>query len=83
MFTGYVEASVTNGGISQPNKWHGGEHPMWLVMGRGTLTNDRYSQFGAGGVDNFFDFWLPFISNEIRRQVGVRRVGRGLERACA
>ena len=31
------------------------------------LLADRKSQFGAGWVDSFFDYWLPFFVDEVRR----------------
>merc|ERR1719379_761435 len=41
--TGWVEASISTGGKSQPHKKFGGEHPMWLVSGRSQLTSGRDS----------------------------------------
>lgn len=75
-FTGYVEASVSNGGSYQSDKIHGGEHPMWLLTSRSPMLSSRKSKFGVGWIDNFFDYWLPFFVFEIRKIVG------GVEYAC-
>jgi len=66
-FTGWVEASITDGQPSQPEKNRGGEHPMWLVTSRSPLLSDRKSKTGTGWIDNFFDKWLPTIVDEIRK----------------
>mmetsp|Transcript_9503 Transcript_9503/g.30368 ORF Transcript_9503/g.30368 Transcript_9503/m.30368 type:complete len:440 (+) Transcript_9503:70-1389(+) len=66
-FTGWVEASVSNGQKSQLDKFHGGEHPMWLVTSRSPLLSRRTSWFGPGMIDRFFDYWLPFFVFEVRR----------------
>ena len=68
-FTGYVEASISTGGISEPDKFHGGEHPMWLVTSHSPLLNNRKSLVGVGWIDDFFDFWLPFFVKEVRTMV--------------
>jgi hypothetical protein len=65
--TGWVEASVSNGLPSQPEKRHGGEHPMWLVTGKTPLTAGRDSWTGSGMIDAFFDYWLPAFVHEMRR----------------
>merc|ERR1719245_575259 len=52
--TGWVEASVSTGLPSQPNKKHGGEHPMWLVTGRSPQVAGRESWTGSGMIDAFF-----------------------------
>eukprot|EP00658_Telonema_sp_P-2_P006565 TRINITY_DN12483_c0_g4_i7.p1 TRINITY_DN12483_c0_g4~~TRINITY_DN12483_c0_g4_i7.p1 ORF type:complete len:373 (+),score=86.29 TRINITY_DN12483_c0_g4_i7:46-1119(+) len=65
--TGWVEASISNGGISQPNKWLGGEHPMWLVTARSPFLSARDSYTGSGMIDEFFDNWLPIFVHECRR----------------
>jgi hypothetical protein len=66
--TGYVEASISNGGHSQPEKFNGGEHPMWLVTGKSPLLSGRDSLTGSGMIDAFFDDWLPLFVHECRRQ---------------
>jgi len=66
-FTGFVEASISNGGDSQPDKYLGGEHPMWLVSSRSPFLSDRDSMTGAGMIDSFFDNWLPIFVHEARR----------------
>ena len=68
-FTGFVEASVSTGGLSQPEKFHGGEHPMWLVTSHSPMLNKRDSPLGVGWIDNFFDKWLPHIMKEVRTLV--------------
>ena len=67
--TGYVEASVSTGGLSQQDKKNGGEHPMWLVCSESPALNDRRSDIGWSGVgmiDRFFDSWLPTFVDEVR-----------------
>jgi len=68
-FTGYVEASISSGGMFQPEKIFGGEHPMWLVTSRSPMLSSRESKFGVGWIDNFFDYWLPFFVSQIRELV--------------
>jgi len=67
--TGWVEASVSNGLPSQPNKAMGGEHPMWLVTARTPMVAGRDSWTGSGMIDAFFDYWLPVFVHEMRRQI--------------
>ncbi|CAE7496948.1 unnamed protein product [Symbiodinium natans] len=67
LYTGYVEASISSGEPSQPEKRHGGEHPMWLVVPRSPLQLDRAASFGVSMIDAFFDRWLPFYVDEMRR----------------
>eukprot|EP00613_Pedinella_sp_CCMP2098_P019316 CAMPEP_0171692548 /NCGR_PEP_ID=MMETSP0991-20121206/6138_1 /TAXON_ID=483369 /ORGANISM="non described non described, Strain CCMP2098" /LENGTH=330 /DNA_ID=CAMNT_0012280865 /DNA_START=627 /DNA_END=1619 /DNA_ORIENTATION=+ len=74
-FTGFVEASISNGGPSQPDKLNGGEHPMWLVTSRSPLLSDRTSSLGVGWIDGFFDSWLPFFVDLLRT------INRGSEAA--
>ena len=76
-FTGWVEASITNGEPSQTDKVFGGEHPMWLVSCRSPMLSRRDGQIGPGRIDTFFDEWLPTIVNE------VRRLARGAEYAAS
>ena len=45
-FTGWVEASITNGEPSQTDKVFGGEHPMWLVTCRSPMLSRRDGQIG-------------------------------------
>lgn len=71
--TGWVEASVSTGLPSQPNKRHGGEHPMWLVTGRSPLVAGRDSWTGSGMIDSFFDYWLPVFVHEMRRDTYSRK----------
>jgi len=66
--TGFVEASISNGGHSQPVKFNGGEHPMWLVTNKSPLMTGRESLTGSGMIDAFFDEWLPLFVHECRRQ---------------
>ena len=77
VFTGWVEASITNGEPSQKDKVYGGEHPMWLVTCRSPMLSRRDGQIGPGRIDTFFDEWLPTIVNE------VRRLARGAEYAAS
>jgi len=65
--TGWLEASVSTGEPSQPNKYRGGEHPMWLVTARNKQISHRDSWTGSGMIDAFFDFWLPVFVHEMRR----------------
>lgn len=64
--TGWVEASVSTGLPSQPEKHHGGEHPMWLVTARTPMIAGRDAFTGSGMIDAFFDFWLPVFVYEMR-----------------
>jgi len=65
--TGWVEASITNGKPSQPDKVLGGEHPMWLVTAKTKQVSGRESWTGSGMIDAFFDYWLPAFVHECRR----------------
>jgi len=64
--TGWVEASASTGMPSQPDKKHGGEHPMWLVTAPTNLISGRDSFTGSGLIDGFFDYWLPVFVHEMR-----------------
>jgi len=65
--TGWVEASQSTGEPSQPNKFRGGEHPMWLVTARDSeMVSGRDSFTGSGMIDAFFDYWLPVFVHEMR-----------------
>lgn len=66
-FTGFVEASISRGGDSQPNKYLGGEHPMWLVSAHSPFVSERESMTGVGMIDQFFDDWLPIFVHQARR----------------
>lgn len=74
--TGWVEASITTGGKYQPDKVHGGEHPMWLVTSHSPLCSSRESKFGAGRIETFFDGFLPFFIYQIRKIVKGADYGR-------
>lgn len=66
--TGYVEASLSTGLPSQPEKRHGGEHPMWLITARSPLFAYRHSVVPSPSwIDRFFDWWLPFFVYEMRK----------------
>mmetsp|Transcript_15499 Transcript_15499/g.20514 ORF Transcript_15499/g.20514 Transcript_15499/m.20514 type:complete len:441 (+) Transcript_15499:48-1370(+) len=67
--TGYVEAHVSNGRPSQPDKNPAFEHPMWVVTSRSPMLSDRNSWTGIGSIDHFFDSWLPWFVQETRRLV--------------
>eukprot|EP00931_Biecheleriopsis_adriatica_P057246 TRINITY_DN33957_c0_g1_i1.p1 TRINITY_DN33957_c0_g1~~TRINITY_DN33957_c0_g1_i1.p1 ORF type:complete len:517 (+),score=72.43 TRINITY_DN33957_c0_g1_i1:81-1631(+) len=71
--TGWVEASISNGMPSQPDKKMGGEHPMWLVTARTPMVSGRDSFTGSGMIDGFFDYWLPVFVHEMRRSSFARR----------
>lgn len=71
--TGWVEASVSTGMPSQPDKYHGGEHPMWLVTGRTPQVAGRSAWTGSGMIDAFFDYWLPVFVHEMRRLTFAKR----------
>ena len=62
--TGFVEASITTGEPSETECRFGGEHPMWLVTANSPMLSSR-SFFGPGGIDAFFDRWLPTIVDEV------------------
>jgi hypothetical protein len=72
--TGWVEASISTGGISQPGKNLGGEHPMWLVSGKSFLTSHRDSYTGSGMIDWFFDYWLPVFVHEVRYAIKCKHL---------
>ena len=76
--TGFVEASISNGAPSQLDKRHGREHPMWLVAAHNPNNSERKGVFalGPGGVDAFFDRWLPVIVDETRSLVRGPEVAR-------
>lgn len=78
-FTGWVEASISNGQLSQTDKYHGGEHPMWLVTARSPMLSRRTSYFGPGMIDRFFDYWLPYFAFELRRLVRGEKAAIELE----
>jgi len=65
-FSGFVEASISTGEPSQPDKLHGGEHPMWLITSRSPLLSSRDSSTGVGMIDAFFDYWLPDFVDCVR-----------------
>lgn len=71
--TGWVETSVSTGLPSQPNKRHGGEHPMWLLTARTPMVASRDSWTGSGTIDAFFDYWLPVFVHEMRRLTFANR----------
>lgn len=64
--TAWVEASISTGGPSQPEKVDGGEHPMWGVSSASPLAAGRASLTGLGVIDSFFDYWLPVLVHEVR-----------------
>jgi hypothetical protein len=70
--TGFVEASISTGLPSQPDKMHGGEHPMWLISAKTHLTASRESFTGSGLIDWFFDYWLPVFVHEVRYAMNFR-----------
>eukprot|EP00929_Paragymnodinium_shiwhaense_P001340 TRINITY_DN101567_c0_g1_i1.p1 TRINITY_DN101567_c0_g1~~TRINITY_DN101567_c0_g1_i1.p1 ORF type:complete len:534 (+),score=96.09 TRINITY_DN101567_c0_g1_i1:73-1674(+) len=73
--TGWVEASVSTGQPSQPDKFRGGEHPMWLVSGKSRMVAGREGFTGTGMIDAFFDYWLPVFVHEMRHSVMKDRLG--------
>jgi len=79
--TGWVEASVSNGMPSQPDKRFGGEHPMWLVTGRTPMIAGRGAFTGSGMIDAFFDYWLPVFVHEMRYHALTDRFGKSHEEA--
>lgn len=83
-FTGWVEASISTGLPSQPDKLHGGEHPMWLVSGKTFLTAHRDSYCGSGMIDWFFDYWLPVFVHEVRFSMTYRtKIKQGMSKKDA
>jgi len=74
IFTGFVEASISNGAPSQLDKPKSGEHPMWLVTSRSPLLWDRKARVGVGAVDRFFDKWLPTYVHGCRMLVRGREI---------
>jgi len=79
--TGWVEASVSTGMPSQPNKALGGEHPMWLVTAHSPMVSGRDAFTGSGMIDAFFDYWLPVFVHEMRLDSRITRHGMSFEDA--
>ena len=69
IYTGFVEASITNGEPSQTDKMRGAEHPMWLVSSHNKLAADRKLKFSIGWIDVFFDAFIPVFQRFIRQNV--------------
>jgi hypothetical protein len=69
IYTGYVEANVSSGLPSQPEKELGVEHPMWLINSHNKLAADRQVNFALGWIDEYFDRFMPNISHFIRLNV--------------
>jgi len=68
--TGWVEASISTGLPSQPDKPQSGEHPMWLLCGHNYLSAHRDSPaYGPAYIDYFFDEFLPVFVHYIRSRV--------------
>jgi len=81
--TGWVEASVSNGMPSQPDKKFGGEHPMWLVTAHSPMVAGRKAFTGSGMIDAFFDYWLPVFVHEMRFDSQHSRFGKSNAEAGA
>jgi len=81
--TGWVEASVSNGMPSQPQKKFGGEHPMWLVTAHSKMVSGRGGFTGSGMIDAFFDYWLPVFVHEMRYDSQMSRFNKSEEEAKA
>mmetsp|Transcript_30910 Transcript_30910/g.81169 ORF Transcript_30910/g.81169 Transcript_30910/m.81169 type:complete len:568 (-) Transcript_30910:336-2039(-) len=80
--TGWVEASQSTGRPSQPEKFRGGEHPMWLVTARDSeMVSHRDSFTGSGMIDAFFDYWLPAFVHEMRYDHHRYTLGKSREEA--
>ena len=69
IFTGYVEANISDGQPSQPDKLHGLEQPMWLLCGDNYLASSDTVLFNATWIDRFFDHAIPLIQRLIRGRV--------------
>jgi hypothetical protein len=80
--TGWVEASVSNGMPSQPDKKFGGEHPMWLVTAHSPLVSGRDAFTGSGMIDAFFDYWLPVFVHEMRYDSQLTRFKKSSKEAA-
>ena len=68
IYTGFVEASITNGQPSQTSKNLGAEHPMWLVNSHNKLAADR-AIISIGWINTFFDEFIPHVQHFIRRNI--------------
>ncbi len=66
IYTGYVEANISNGSPSQPEKVVSLEHPMWLVNSRNKLAADRNVTISLGSIDSFFDKYIPQMNHFVR-----------------
>lgn len=69
IFTGLVEANISNGLPSQPNKKYGAEHPMWLVNAHTRLAASRCVNLTTGWIDIYFDEFIPYLGHFIRLNV--------------
>lgn len=69
IYTGFVEASITNGDPSQRDKMLSAEHPMWLINSYNKLAADRKIAFSVGWLDIFFDKFIPVFQHFIRCNV--------------
>jgi len=74
LYTGYVEANITTGQPSQPEKQQSFEHPMWLINSSNKVAADRKSSFSVGFIDNYFDDLAPHFCRYIRSNVRGREV---------
>ena len=68
-YTGYVEANLSTGFPSQPEKNLGAEHPMWLINSHNKLSADRQLPHSLGHVDTFFDEFIPHFNHLVRLDV--------------
>ena len=70
ILTGWVEASISTGLPSQPDKPQSAEHPMWILCGHNYLSAHRDSPaYGPAYIDHFFDEFLPVFVHYIRSRV--------------
>jgi len=74
VYTGHVEAGISNGQPCQTKKLHGAEHPMWLINGHSFLAAYRGLHASVGWIDSFFDQFLPEFQRKIRKLVKGEKV---------
>jgi len=69
IYTGYVEAGVSNGEKSTGKNDMGLEHPMWLVNGRSWSSAARAQRLSIGWIDDYFEHFIPQLNRLIRGNV--------------
>lgn len=74
IYTGCVEANLSDGLPTQGEKNLGGEHPMWLINSHNKLAADRSVGWSLGHIDAFFDDFISQLSHFVRLNVRGREI---------